>query len=114
MLGGLGNLAGLLKQAKTMQAKAQEMQQRLKERVVEGSAGGGMVTATVNGQGTLMAIRISPEIVDSEDVEMLEDLVKSAVVNGQEKAQEMAKEDMAQVTGGMDLGNLGSLLGGGE
>lgn len=114
MLGGLGNLAGLLKQAKTMQAKAQEMQQQLKDREVEGSAGGEMVTATVNGQGTLTAIRISPEIVDPSDVEMLEDLVKAAVASAQTKAQEMAKEDMSRITGGMDLGNLGSLLGGGE
>ncbi len=95
---GMGDI---LKQAQKMQEKMQQVQDGLAELEVEGSAGGGMVTTTVNGKLEIVAVKIDPQVVDSEDVEMLEDLVVAAVNQAMEKAQELAGEEMGKVTGGM-------------
>lgn len=95
----------LMQQAQKMQAGLAMAQEELTKATVEGSAGGGEVKATVNGQGDLVAISISKNVVDPEDVEMLEDLVLSAVKDGIKKSKELAANKMSSLTGG--LGGLG-------
>ena len=112
MLGGLGNLAGMMKQAKEMQSRMKEMQEALANARYEADSGAGAVTATVTGKMELADIKINPETVASSDVEMLEDLVKAAVCAAQRKAADSAKEEMQKMTGGMNLPGLDNLLGG--
>ena len=101
--GGMGNMNQMLKQAQAMQANMMKAQEELKEARVEGSAGGGMVSATVNGQGELVGVKLSKEVVDPEDVEMLEDLILAAVSDAANKAREMMEQRMGSLTGGMKL-----------
>ncbi len=101
--GGVGNMNQMLKQAQAMQAKMMKAQEELKEARVEGNAGGGMVSATVNGQGELVGVKLSKEVVDPEDVEMLEDLILAAVSDAANKAREMMEQRMVSLTGGMKL-----------
>lgn len=98
-------MADILKQAQKMQEKMQEVQDELGNVKVEGSAGGGMVTAVANARQELLEINIDDQVVDPDDVEMLEDLIVAAVNQAMEKAQEKAQEEMNKVTGGM-LGNM--------
>jgi DNA-binding YbaB/EbfC family protein len=90
-----------MKQAQEMQSRMAEVQEMLAQAEVEGVAGGGVVTVRMNGKTEVTAITIKPEAVDPEDVEMLEDLVLSAVREAHKKASELAQEEMAKVTGGM-------------
>ena len=101
----------MMKQMQKMQADMEAAQRALEEATIEGSAGGGMVKVTVTGSGEVTAITIAPEVVDPEDVEMLEDLVLAAVGDGLRRAQQMQQESLGGVTGGVDLGGLGGLLG---
>ena len=101
-----GGLGQMMKQAQKMQAQILKIQEEMAERSVEASAGGGMVTVTANGKQEILSIRIEPEVVDPEDVEMLQDLVAAAVNEALKKAQEMVAEEMAKVTGGMQLPGL--------
>src|SRR5436190_12194686 len=101
----------MMKQVQKMQADMAAAQDALADATVEGSAGGGMVKVVVTGAGEVQSVRISPEVVDPEDVEMLEDLVLAAVSDGLRRAQELAAEKMGGVTGGLDVGGLGGLLG---
>lgn len=96
----------ILKQAQQMQEQLAKAQAELAERRFEGSAGGGMVTAVVTGGPQLVEVRISPEVVDREDVEMLEDLVLAAVRQAIDAAVEAAGSEIGGLTGG-----LGGLLG---
>ena len=98
-----GGLGQMMKQAQKMQAQILKIQEEMAERSVEASSGGGMVTVTANGKQEILSIRIEPEVVDPEDVEMLQDLVADAVNEALKKAQEMVAEEMAKVTGGMQL-----------
>ncbi len=101
----------MMKQVQKMQADMAAAQEALAEATVEGSAGGGMVKVVVTGAGEVQSVKISPDVVDPDDVEMLEDLVLAAVGDGLRKAQELQGERMGGITGGMDLGSLGGLLG---
>lgn len=104
----------MLRQIQKMQADMAKAQEALAEETVEGSAGGGVVTAQVTGAGELRAVRIDPSVVDPDDVEMLEDLVVAAVTDGLRKARELHEERLGTLTGGIDLGALGgfgNLLG---
>lgn len=101
----------MMRQVQKMQADMAAAQEALANEVVEASVGGGMVTATVSGTGELQSVSISPEVVDPDDVEMLEDLVVAAVVEAMRLAQEKAAERMGGLTAGLDLGGLGGLLG---
>ena len=101
----------MMAQVQKMQADMVAAQEALAEETVEASAGGGMVTAIVSGTGDLKKISISPDVVDPDDVEMLEDLVVAAVVEATRLAQELAQERMGGLTGGLDIGGLGGLLG---
>jgi nucleoid-associated protein EbfC len=101
---GMGNLA---KMAQQMQAEMARVQAELDQLVVEGSAGGGAVTATVSGHQELVGLRIDPEVLDPDDVEILQDLITAAVNDGLRQVRQMAEEKMARVTGGMRLPGLG-------
>lgn len=103
---GLGNFGDIMKQAQKMHKKMEEMQNELKERVVEASSGGGMVTAKMNGRQELLAVKIDPEVVDPEDVDMLEDLVVAAVNQAAKKSRELCEQEMAKLTGGLNLPGL--------
>ncbi|HPQ70480.1 MAG TPA: YbaB/EbfC family nucleoid-associated protein [bacterium] len=101
--GGMGNLMKMAQQAQKQMAKLQE---ELAEKTIEAGAGGGMVTATVNGKQELISIRIEKDVVDPEDVEMLQDLIVAAVNEALRKAQEMISGEMSKITGGMNIPGL--------
>jgi nucleoid-associated protein EbfC len=101
----------MMRQMQKMQDDMVAAQEALAAETVEASAGGGTVKAVVSGTGELRSLAIAPEVVDPEDVEMLEDLVVAAVGEGLRKAQELQASRMGSVTGGLDLGGLGGLLG---
>ena len=103
MAKGLGNL---MKQAQMMQKKMEQMQADLEKQEVEASAGGGMVTARVNGKQKLLALTIEPDVVDADDVEMLQDLIVAAINEAIKKSQEMIQAEMGKVTGGMNIPGL--------
>ncbi len=110
MFGSLGNIAGILKSARELQSNLVKVQAELAARRYEAESGGGMVHATVDGRSNLVAIKIDPKA--TSDVELLEDLVKSAVGAATAKAQEAFKGEMASLTGGLNIPGLQDLLGG--
>lgn len=97
---GLGDM---MKQVQKMQAKMEEVQKELENKRVEGTSGGGMVKVVANGKQEILEIKIDPEVVNKEDVEMLEDLVLAAVNQAREKSVEVQNEEMAKLTGGMKI-----------
>ena len=101
------NQQQMLRQVQQMQAAMAQAQQEIAATEVTGSAGGGMVTATVSGNGDLKKLKIDPGAVDPDDVEMLEDLVVAAVTEARRTAEQQAQEKMGAITGG-----LGNLMGG--
>ena len=101
-----GPLKNLMKQAQQMQAKLARVQEEMKTREVEATAGGGMVSVRANGAQEVLAIRIEREIVNPDDVEMLQDLVKAAVNEALRKSREMVAEEMGKITGGMGIPDL--------
>ncbi|MBD3233539.1 MAG: YbaB/EbfC family nucleoid-associated protein [candidate division Zixibacteria bacterium] len=100
MAKGMGDM---LKQVQKMQKKMMELQEELENMTVEGTSGGGMVRAISNGKGDLTEIKIEPEAVDTEDIEMLEDLVLAAVNQARERANELQQEQMSKLTGGLNI-----------
>jgi nucleoid-associated protein EbfC len=102
-LGGLGDMAKLMKQAQEMQSKMAEAQQRLDSIEVEGSAGAGMVKARVSAKGAVRAVSIDPSLFTAEDREVVEDLIVAALRDAQEKAGEAAAEEMSKITEGLPL-----------
>jgi nucleoid-associated protein EbfC len=100
------NMQQLLKQAQKMQEEMAKAQESLKDEVVSASSGGGVVSVEVTGEMVVKSITIAPEAVDPDDVEMLGDLILTAVNQGLEKSQQLAAERMNAVTGGMG-GGLG-------
>ncbi len=101
--GGMGNL---MKQARQMQDKMAKIQEEMSGRTVEAAAGGGMVKAKANGVGDLVSVSIEKEVVDPEDVEMLEDLVRAACNEAIKKGRDLAAEEMKKITGGMNIPGL--------
>src|SRR5436309_3128621 len=99
--GGLGDMAKLMKQAQKMQEDAAKLQEELETKRITANAGGGMVTATVNGHGHLVEIKINPVVVDPDDVEMLEDLVITAAKEATALAQADQQSRMEEITGGL-------------
>ena len=89
-----------------MQAKMARVQQDLEKKEIEATAGGGMVTARVNGKQELLELKIEKDVVDPEDVEMLQDLVLAAVNEAIKQSQQMIQEEMGKVTGGMNIPGL--------
>lgn len=108
MLKGLGNIAQLMKQAQQMQGRMGEMKDNLARIQVEGTAGGGMVTAKATGQQKIIGLEIDPSVID--DKEMLEDLVVAAVNAALDKAKQAAAEQMQSIAGGMDIPGLDDAL----
>ena len=104
--GNAGNMAGMMKKVQKMQADMAKMQEDLKSRTVETSVGGGAVTVVVSGKKELKSIKINPTAVDPEDVEMLEDLILTAVNQALQAADDMANASMGKVTGGMGMPGL--------
>ena len=96
----------IFKQAQSMQRNLLKLREEMKERVVEGASGGGLVTAFTNGNGELVKIQIKPDAVDPKDVAMLEDLVVAAVAKAQEASQALQQAEMQKVTGGLSLPGL--------
>ncbi len=108
--GGPGgfDIQGLMKQAQQMQAEMLEAQEKLKDEVVEASAGGGMVKVKMGGDLTLREIVIDPEAIDPEEADLLQEMVQAAVNEGLRAAQALAGEKMGGIAGG----DLGGMLGG--
>jgi hypothetical protein len=96
----------ILRQAQQMQAKLVKAQEELEKATVEASSGGGAVTVVVSGQQQLRSIKISSEAVDPDDIEMLEDLILTAVNEGMEKAKELAASQIGAITGGFNIPGL--------
>jgi len=96
----------LVRQAQIMQKKMAKVQEDLAARTVEGTSGGGMVVAVVNGANELQGLRIDTSVVDPSDVEMLQDLIVAAVADGVKKSKEMAEAEMGQITGGLKIPGL--------
>jgi DNA-binding YbaB/EbfC family protein len=96
----------LQKMQKELQERMTKVQEDMKNTNVDASSGGGMVTATVNGNQELVSLKFKPEAVDPDDIEMLEDLVIAAVNQAIEKSKELSQEQMSQVTGGIKIPGL--------
>jgi len=103
MTKGLGNI---LKQAQEMNSKISQLQEEMAGKTVEASSGGGMVNIVMNGKQEVLSIRIDPEVVDREDMEMLQDLMMAAVNEAIRKSQEMMSEEMKRITGGLSIPGL--------
>lgn len=100
------NFGNIMKQAQKIQAKIARLQEEMESRTVEVTAGGGMVTAVVNGKYELVSLKVEKDIVDPEDIEMLQDLVVAAVNEGIRRAQEMVSTEMSKITGGLNIPGL--------
>ena len=107
MATGFGDMQSLLKQAQEMQRRMQDTMRALSERILEGTSGGGVVKAYVNGNQELQAVKIDKAAVDPNDVETLEDLVTGAVKQALQAAKELRDREMGKVTGGMNLPGMG-------
>lgn len=101
-----GNMSKMLKEAKKVQEQIIQMRAELETREIEATAGGGVVTVRVNGKQELVSIKIKPEAVDPDDIEMLEDLVTAAVNEGIRQSQEMVSTEMSRITGGLNIPGL--------
>jgi len=102
-------ISDLVRQAQKLQAQMAKVQEEMSLKTVEGSAGGGMITVIANGKQEIMSIKIDPEVVDPNDIEMLQDLVIAAANDALKKAQEMVTNEMSKLTGGLNL-NLPGLF----
>ncbi len=105
MPGGM-NQAAMIKQAQKMQQEMLRMQEEMENKTYSATTGGGMVTATVNGKHEVQDIRIDPEAVDPEDVEMLQDMIIGAVNEAMRAADADSASNMTRLTGGLNLGGL--------
>lgn len=101
-----GNMNNLMKQAQKLQKQMEEMKEEIEKKTVEASSGGGAVTAVVSGKKEIIDIKIKPEVVDPDDVEMLQDLIIAAINEAISKAGEMMEQEMAKVTGGFNIPGL--------
>ena len=106
MPGGGMNQAAMMKQAQKMQQEMLRMQAEQEAKTFTAKAGGGMVSATVNGKHELVGLEINPEAVDPDDVEMLQDMVMAAVNEAMRSADSEAANNMSRLTGGLNLGGL--------
>lgn len=103
MFGNMGNMAGMMKKVQKLQADMAKMQEELKTRTIEVTAGGGAIKVVMNGEKQIQSLKISPSAVDPEDVEMLEDLVAAAVNEAIKKVDDMMATEMGKLTGGLNL-----------
>ncbi len=107
-------LGDIMREAQKLQAEVQRLQEEAKTKTVEASAGGGMVTVVANGGGEIVSIKIEKDVVNPEDVEMLQDLILAAANEALKRAQQMVNQEMAKLTGGLQipgLGGMGNIFG---
>lgn len=102
-LGGLGDMAGMMKKAQEMQTKMAEMQDGLQNLTVTGESGAGLVKATATAKGELTGLDIDPSIFNGDDKEVVEDLILAAIKDAQAKASERAQQEMSKLTEGLGL-----------
>lgn len=102
----MNNMNQMMKQVKKMQAQMLKAQEELEHKTFEGTAGGGVVTAVVNGHKKVLSVELKPEVVDPDDIEMLQDLILTALNDALAKAEEGANSDMGKYTGGMKIPGL--------
>ena len=102
-MGNAGNMQGMMKKVQKMQAEMLKMQEELKTRTVETTVGGGALTIVANGKKEIESIKIKPEAIDPDDVEMLQDMIVSGVNVALRKIDEMTEREMSKITGGMKL-----------
>ena len=93
----------IMQQAKKMQDRLVKLQEEMGDKTVEAQSGGGMVNCVVNGRQEIMSLKISPEVLEEKDNELLEDLIVAAVNEGLNRSREMVQEEMSKVTGGMQM-----------
>lgn len=104
--GGKKGMKDLMKQAQKMQQDLMKAQEELANKIVEGSAGGGMVKVEMNGKNQVLTLKIDPEVVDPNDIEMLEDLIIAALNEAQEKVSKSSESELGKLTGGMNIPGL--------
>ncbi len=105
--GGMpANMNNMIKQAQKMQQEMLRAQQEIEEKEIEASAGGGAVSVKISGKKELLELNISPEVIDPDDKEMLQDLIIAAVNEGMRKADEISAQQMSRLTGGMNIPGL--------
>lgn len=100
---GMNNMQGMLKKVQKMQSDMAKLQEDLKSRTLEATAGGGAVTVVVTGNKDVVSVTLKPEVVDPEDIEMLQDLIVTAVNDAMKQVDTMTETEMGKVTGGMKL-----------
>lgn len=100
---GMGNMNQLMKQAKKLQEQMAKLQEELEQMTVEASAGGGVVTVVANGKKEIVEVKIAPEAVDPDDVEMFQDLIVAAVNEALRRVEERVQEEMGKLTGGLSI-----------
>jgi len=105
-MASIGAMGDLLKQAQEMQSRMAKIQEELASKTVQGSAGGGMVQVTVNGQLNITAVQIEASVINPSEKDMLEDLMLAAVNDGMRKARELASSEMSKLTGGLKIPGL--------
>ncbi|AJQ29833.1 MULTISPECIES: YbaB/EbfC family nucleoid-associated protein [Pelosinus] len=103
MFGNMGNMAGMMKKMQKLQGEMSKMQEELKTRTLEATAGGGAIKVVITGEKQIQSLKIDPSVVDAEDMEMLEDLVTAAVNEAIKKVDDMMAQEMGKLTGGMNL-----------
>lgn len=101
----------IMKQAQKMQEEISRIQEESRKKTVEATAGGGMVTVTANGAMEIVSIRIEPQVVNPDDIEMLQDLIVAATNEALRRAQQMVTEEMSKITGGLNIPGLSNLFG---
>ncbi|MGM9637516.1 MAG: YbaB/EbfC family nucleoid-associated protein [Eubacteriales bacterium] len=107
---GPGNMQSMIKQAQKMQAEMEAKQAELDQKEYEIQAGGGAVTVTINGKKEIQSIRISPEVVDPDDIETLSDILVAAVNQAIKKVESVNEEAMTEITGGMNVPGMSGLF----
>ena len=105
-LGGLGDIAKLARQAGELRKRMETIHEEMASSTVTATSGGGMVTVTVNGNLQVVSLKIDREVVNPDDIEILQDLILSAIAEGQRRAQEMIREKFTEITGGIDFQSL--------
>lgn len=100
------NMNQMMQQVKKMQKEMEKAQEALKEKTVQGTAGGGAITITANGQKEILSVEIKPEAVDPDDIEMLQDLVLTAINDTLKQVDELINKDMGRFTGGLNIPGL--------
>ena len=106
-----GNMNNLMKQAQRMQRQMEESQKALEEKEVTAKAGGGAVEVTVNGKKEVLKVKLSPEVVDPDDIEMLEDLITAAVNEAMRTADSTGEEEMAKISSSLNIPNIPGMGG---